>query len=206
MSNIPNDPTFGLIGHSTMGRGRIELVTAEDIEGSEGIGAMNAATIADALYRGKRKEGRKIIWKVGEMGTHTIRIGELSRKEIERDTKKISTEAGVYVNANLRIDFPTNAEPYNERVTFKEICYGEKILKLKFPIEAEGMLSGEGHSLYYEPLNISVSAPTLDECEEDFQEEFNVLYEVYAKEVNEKLTKGAQELKRKILNLVMVEP
>jgi hypothetical protein len=85
---------------------------------------------------------------------------------------------------------------------FKEIYYGEQIIKLKSPIKVEGVLSGEGWSLYYEPLDIIVSAPTLAECKEDFQEELYVLYEEYVEEEDEKLTESARELKRKLLNMV----
>jgi hypothetical protein len=93
-----------------------------------------------------------------------------------------------------------------EGIPFKEIRYGEQTIKLKSPIKVEVVLSDERCSLYYEPLDILVSAPTLSECEEDFQEEFNVLYEEYAEETDEKLTESAQELKRTLLNLVKVEP
>jgi hypothetical protein len=92
-----------------------------------------------------------------------------------------------------------------EILTFKEFCYGEKILKLKSPIKVEGVLSKERWTIYYEPLDILVSAPTLDECKEDFQEEFYVLYEEYAEEVDEKLTESARELKRELSSLVMAE-
>ncbi|MCW7072113.1 MAG: hypothetical protein OCU12_07305 [Methanophagales archaeon] len=97
-----------------------------------------------------------------------------------------------------------------ESVIFGEICYAGEIIKLKSQIKmrAEEELSdsglglGAGCSLYYEPLDIFVSAPTLDECKEDFQEEFFVLCEEYAKEGDENLTESARELKRKLLNLV----
>ena len=94
-------------------------------------------------------------------------------------------------------------KPEREKIImFKEICYGEQIIKLKSPIKIEAVSSDEEFSLHYEPLDILVSAPTLDECEEDFQEELNVLYEEYAEEADEKLTESARELKSKLLNLV----
>ena len=76
---------------------------------------------------------------------------------------------------------------------FNEICYGKQTLTLKSPINAEWMLSEDEYSLYYEPLDISVFAPTMDECVEDFQEELDILYKVYAKEIAEKLSEGAQK-------------
>lgn len=177
MSNINNEPIFGFIGHSTMGRS-IGLITAEDIKGSE------------------------INWKGSEMRDYPIRMGELSTKEIERATKGISTEAGAYANANSVIDIPNNVEPYKRvRVSFKEICYGDQIIKLKSPIKIEAMSSDAGFSLYYKPLDILVSAPTLDECEEDLQEELDVLYEEYAKEADENLTESARKLKSELLSL-----
>lgn len=206
MNNINNNRTFEFIGHSTMGRERSGLVIAEDMERSAWRGARDAATIEGALHRGKRKEERKIIWKGGEMGTYVISICELSGKGIGRDTKGLSTEAGAYVNTNQLIDLPTNVKLYKwERVTFKEISFGEQIIKLKSPIKIEAVPSDEGFSLYYKPLDILVSAPTLDECEEDFQEEFNVLYKAYAEEADEKLTEGARELKSKLLSLVKAD-
>lgn len=100
-----------------------------------------------------------------------------------------------------------------ESVIFGEICYAGEIIKLKSPIKMRreeelsdsGLGLGEGCSLYYEPLDIFVSAPTLDECKEDFQEEFFVLCEEYVEEADENLTESARELKRKLLNLVAVE-
>lgn len=87
-------------------------------------------------------------------------------------------------------------------ITFDTICHGDQIIKLKSPIKVEGVLSDEGCSLYYEPLDIFVSASTWDECEEDFQEVLDVLFEQYAMDKDENLTEGAQELKRKLLELV----
>jgi hypothetical protein len=53
-------------------------------------------------------------------------------------------------------------------------------------------------------LNILVNASTLDECVDDFQEEFFVLYEAYAKEADEKLTGGAKRLKRILLDMTEI--
>jgi len=189
MSNINNDPTFGLTGHSTMGKS-IGLITAEDIKGSEWRRVIHASTILGTLNKGKRKKERIINWKGSEMRDYPIRMGELS------------TEAGAYANANSVIDILNNVEPYKRvRVSFKEICYGDQIIKLKSPIKIEAMSSDAGFSLYYKPLDILVSAPTLDECEEDLQEELDVLYEEYAKEADENLTESARKLKSELLSL-----
>ena len=97
---------------------------------------------------------------------------------------------------------PLLETPIKERITFKEICCEENILKLKSPIQIEGELSSEGRIFYYKPLDILVNAPTLDECMEDFQEEFYLLYETYAKERDEKLTEVARQLKRKLTDMI----
>jgi hypothetical protein len=73
---------------------------------------------------------------------------------------------------------------------------------MKSPIQVEGELSSEGWIFYYKPLDILVNAPTLDECIDDFQEEFFVLYEAYAEERDENLTEGARQLKRKLLEMI----
>jgi len=91
--------------------------------------------------------------------------------------------------------------PVKERITFKEICCEKNILKLKSPIQIEGELSSEGWIFYYKPLDILVCAPTLEDCMEDFQEEFYLLYEAYAKETDEKLTEVARQLKRELLDM-----
>ena len=108
--NTHYNPVGRFIGHSTMERERSELVTAEDTERSEWIGAMNATTIAGTPHVEKRKKIRKVSWKGGEMGTYAIRIGELSVEEIERATRELSTEAGFYAVANPPVDLPPTVE------------------------------------------------------------------------------------------------
>ncbi len=104
---------------------------------------------------------------------------------------------------SYRRNKPTLLEiPVKERITFKEICCENDILKRKSPIQVEGELSSEGWIFYYKPLDILVNAPTLDSAREDFQEEFCLLYGAYAKEIDEKLTEGAQRLKRKLIDMV----
>lgn len=153
----------------------------------------------------------KCIWS-GTM--NTIRYPAEGKRKIGAVTwsgKGISTHAlysGFNLSTFIKSLFETQDLEHEreERITFKEICYGEQALKLKSTVKVEGELSNKGWSFYYEPLDLLVSAPTIDECKEDFQEEFYVLYEEYAEEADEKLTKSAQELKRKLLNLVKVEP
>jgi len=96
----------------------------------------------------------------------------------------------------------TIAREREKHIRFKEIFYGEQRIKLKSPITVKGVVADKICSLYYAPLDIVVSSPTLAECEDDFQEVFYVLYEEYAREVDDKLSEGARELKRKLLDLV----
>lgn len=176
--------------------------------------------------KGTIREGKGAVYRdigITKKAVSPLEVGEYEKYLIQRFFTVPTTEiTPAQISAILDqitkniLEIEGTKEPYRwekepplelqRRETFNEIRHGEQIIKLKSPINVEWMLSEEGYSLYYEPLDISVSAPTLDECEEDFQEEFNVLYGVYAKEVDEKLTVGARELKRKILNLVLVEP
>jgi len=126
----------------------------------------------------------KLLWKYGN-------FFEPQRISLHPQVSESSS------NKNVRIE-----KLDSERiVTFREITYRDQILKLKSPINVEGVLSDDGCSLYYEPLDIFISAFTLDECEEDFQEVLDFLFEQYAMEADENLTEGAQELKRKLLEL-----
>jgi hypothetical protein len=180
------------------------------------MGFLPATRERDIEAEGTIREEKGAVYRdigITEKAVSPLEVGEYE-KYIIRTFPSTTQITPAQISVILEIE--GTKEPYRwekepplelqRRETFNEIRYGEQIIKLKSPINVEWMLSEEGYSFYYEPLDISVSAPTLDECEEDFQEEFYVLYKVYAKEVDEKLTEGARELKRRILNLVLVEP
>jgi len=92
-----------------------------------------------------------------------------------------------------------------EIMNFNKIHYEDKEIKLRTPIEIKLKLSNQRYILHYEPLGIILSAPTVEECKEDFQEELDVLYEVIAREDDENLITSAQILKRKLLNMIADE-
>jgi hypothetical protein len=142
----------------------------------------------NTILRPEGKKERAITWSGREIGTHALYPGFTLSTHRTRFIKSL-------------VETPDLEHEREERITFKEITCGDQTIKLKTPIMAEAILSEKRCSLYYEPLDILVSAPTLDECKKDFHEEFSVLYQVYAKEVDEKLTEGAKQLKRNILSL-----
>ena len=106
---------------------------------------------------------------------------------------------------NYRSNYtPSMVSQSEEIMNFNKIYY-DKEIKLRTPIEIKPKLSNQRYTFHYESLDIIVSAPTLEECKEDFQEELDVLYEIIAREDDEKLIKSAQIIKRKLLTLIVDE-
>ncbi len=61
----------------------------------------------------------------------------------------------------------------------------------------DGLLEG-----YYEDLDILIVAPDAEQFIKDFQEEIFVMWQVYAKEPDEKLTRKARDIKYRILDYI----
>jgi len=193
----------GLIGRSTGEREKYELVTAEDAEGSEWVEGINATTIIGMPHVGRIKKVSEGYWRERGMDTYAIRI------------KKSKSYVEEFVNfsqfimlrpINYRSNYTLSMISQSEKVmNFNKIYYEDKEIKLRTPIEIKSKLSNQRYTSHYEPLDIIVSAPTIEECKEDFQEELDVLYEVIAREDDEKLIKSAQIIKRKLLNLIVDE-
>jgi hypothetical protein len=185
MSNANNTPAIEFLDYSTVetDMSKVAIVGGRD----QGMWRGSKNTIIRS--EGKRKIGT-ITWRTREICTHA-----LFQKNI------LGTYDIRFIKASDKNEISDLGLETVERITFKEIICGEQIIKLKNPIMVEAIFSEERYSLYYEPLDILISAPTLDECKKDFHEEFSILYQVYAKEVDEKLTEAAKELKRNLLSL-----
>ena len=103
---------------------------------------------------------------------------------------------------HFRGTLPSEARTRREIITFNKIGYGKHLFKLKLPIRVEAEPSTEGWILYHEELRILAVAPTIDECIDEFQEYFYVLWEEYVNKSDDELTDGGQVLKHKLLDLV----
>lgn len=93
-------------------------------------------------------------------------------------------------------------EYINQIISFGKIEWDNYNIQLKYPIEItiqniDGFWEG-----YYEDLDIYIVASDAEQFKKDFQEEFFVMWQVYANEPDEKLTKKAREIKYKILNSI----
>jgi hypothetical protein len=201
--NTNNNPVGGFIGRSTGEREKYELVTTEDTGRSEWVEAMNATIIPSMPHAEKIKKVSEIYWRERGMDTYAIRI-----KKSKSYVEEIGTFSQFIMlrSINYRSNYTLSMVSQSEEImNFNKIYYEDKEIKLRTPIEIKPKLSNQRYTFHYELLDIIVSAPTLEECKEDFQEELDVLYEVIAREDDEKLTKSAQIIKRKLLNLIVDE-
>lgn len=201
--NTNNNSVGEFIGHSTGEREKYELITAEDTERSEWVEAMNATTIPSMPQVGKIKKASEIYWRERGMDTYAIRMKKNKSyvEEIGNFSQFIMLRPINY-RSNYTLSMVSQSE---EIMNFNKIYYEDKEIKLRTPIEIKPKLSNQRYTFHYELLDIIVSAPTLEECKEDFQEELDVLYEVIAREDDEKLIKSAQIIKRKLLTLIVDE-
>lgn len=90
-----------------------------------------------------------------------------------------------------------------EFIEFREIRWEMETLRLREPIRLQPFFSEDNWSLEYGNLGIVIVAPSLDQCERDFQEEFFTLRKEYAKAPEKGLTEDAKDLKRRINSLVL---
>ncbi len=90
----------------------------------------------------------------------------------------------------------------NQIISFEKIEWNNCCIQFKYPIEItiqviDGFLEG-----YYEELDIIIIAQDAEQFKKDFQEEFFVMWQVYANEHDEKLTRKARDIKYKILDSI----
>ena len=179
------------------------MITAENTERSGWVEAMDATTITSMLHVERTKKVSDIYWKERGMDSYAIRI-----KKSKSSMEVIGAFSQFIIPGliNYRSNYtPSMVSQSEEIMNFNKIYYEDKEIKLRTPIEIKPKLSNQRYIFHYELLDIIVSAPTLEECKEDFQEELDVLYEIIGREDDEKLIKSAQIIKRKLLTLIVDE-
>ena len=82
------------------------------------------------------------------------------------------------------------------------VSYDGKCLRFREPIKANVTYRDNMYYCQNSDLGIISSSSSLDECIKDLQDEVVFLWNEYGKEEDSKLTKGAKELKAKILSHV----
>ena len=87
-------------------------------------------------------------------------------------------------------------------VGFDSITTGKAKLKLAEPIVATIRYQNGMYFMENDDLNIIIMASNLDQCKLDFDEVVSFILKEYGEEDDSKLTKDAQELKKKILQYV----
>lgn len=83
-----------------------------------------------------------------------------------------------------------------------EIKTKEETLRLKKPIEISATYQDKLYSCNNANLGVITISTKLQDCIKEFEEEIVFLWNEYGKENDERLTKDAIELKRKILDFV----
>lgn len=83
-----------------------------------------------------------------------------------------------------------------------DIVSGRKRLLLRKPIEVTPDFRDGIWTMENKDFDIISMSPDYTECLRDFNEEVFFVWEAYGQEDDDKLTKGAQELKRKILRYI----
>jgi len=106
------------------------------------------------------------------------------------------------MNYLFNVSIKENSKHTNS-LFFDKVEWSKHIIQLKHPIDIDVVYTDgflEGHN---EELDIFLAASDIEQLRSDFEEEFFVMWDVYSKEPDEKLTKKAREIKYKILDLVM---
>lgn len=155
----------------------------------------------EGMPREENSEGRAYL------GTGALFLGESPHLtyRICRATDEVLEEIEATENLFKLREFPP-PEPITRRgiTTFNEIRSGEYLFKLTAPIKVEAESSTDGWIIYYEELSILAVAPTMEECIDEFEEYFSVLWEKYASKKEDELTDSGQALKHKLLDIVRV--
>ena len=99
-------------------------------------------------------------------------------------------------------NLPKKNEFINQIISFEKIEWNNYCIQFKYPLEInmqiiDGFLEG-----YYEDLDILIVAPDAEQFIKDFQEEIFVVWQVYANEPDEKLTRKARDIKYRILDSI----
>lgn len=86
--------------------------------------------------------------------------------------------------------------------TFEKIKWGNYQIQLERPIEINLNFVGDLWECSNDELDIFLVAPDIEQLKKDFDEEFFVMWDVYSKESDEKLTEKARRIKYKVLSFV----
>lgn len=105
---------------------------------------------------------------------------------------------GVLVTGALNLSI-AKANP-NKKYTLDHIDIGNQVLPFTKPLIANISLDKDVFLCTNEELGIETSSFNLDGCIKDFKSEVAFVYNEYGKEDDNRLTKDAKELKRKILS------
>lgn len=97
---------------------------------------------------------------------------------------------------------PKKNEYINQIILFEKIEWNNHCIQLKYPLEINMQIIDGFWEGYYEDLDMYIVAPDAEQLKKDFQEEFFVMWQVYANEPDEKLTIKARDIKYKILNSI----
>ncbi len=89
-----------------------------------------------------------------------------------------------------------------KEIKLSAIDWEGKSLNLKIPLHIEGFFNDGFWEIENKFLNLICIAPTWEESLDDLREEFFFLVETYANSPDDKLSKDALELKKKILEVV----
>lgn len=90
----------------------------------------------------------------------------------------------------------------NQIISFDKIEWNNCCIKFKYPIEINIQVIDGFWEGYYEELDMIIIAQDAEQFKKDFQEEFFIMWQVYANEPDEKLTRKARDIKYKILDSI----
>ncbi len=90
----------------------------------------------------------------------------------------------------------------NQIISFDKIEWNNCCIKFKYPIEINIQVIDGFWEGYCEELDMIIIAQDAEQFKKDFQEEFFVMWQVYANEPDEKLTRKARDIKYKILDSI----
>jgi len=130
----------------------------------------------------------------------TINIGEAISQSF--DAAKIMVESCASWIESCEIE-SCETSVCNNSLFFEKIVWDNHKIQLKNSISLDIAFNGDFWEGSNEELGIFLAAFNIQKLEEEFQEEFFVMWDVYSKKPDEKLTEKAKEIKYKILDLVM---
>ncbi|MDO9518508.1 MAG: hypothetical protein Q7J10_10760 [Methanosarcinaceae archaeon] len=120
-------------------------------------------------------------------------------------SKIVPALGSVYVDDSLTsfLNLPKKDVPaYSSLHAFKNIKWDNHQIQLERPIEINLNFSGDLWECSNDELDIFLVDPDIEQLKKDFEEEFFVMWDVYSKESDDKLTEKARQIKYNILSFV----